>query len=413
MTSTPISSIRRTALPFLLIVTLTAASLFTPVTRVVGSSMPFKVGTVLKSVVFLYYPKAGAFEVGTGFLVEIPSKADPKRTSVVMVTARHIVDPKWAGCSWANPSALHALVNVKVQVRRDEEFRGRTPARLGRSGQAHLVCESEPAHRCGCASANGSTGRATPPKRRPLPARFGFRYGAETANYNVGIGDQIVTAGLVPALLDTQRNYPAFKFGRISNIPEEPINMVCTKGDKSEPRDVWLLAGNYVGGNNGSPVFLLPTPPAAHRVMLIGIIAGAIPEVDLGQMVPSESVFAIIAAHYPNANLYRGEAPPAPSRNRPAAANDVAVRSRHPKKEPLQRPGRSAAHFFFPSEDRTNSLTRASGRCARPRRSSAERRADTTRAESRARCRPRPAHRQRPSDCSRSSRLRPQTTKPK
>ncbi|MGA8037795.1 MAG: hypothetical protein WA823_14450 [Candidatus Acidiferrales bacterium] len=307
MTSTPISSIRRTALPFLLIVTLTAASLFTPVTRVVGSSMPFKVGTVLKSVVFLYYPKAGAFEVGTGFLVEIPSKADPKRTSVVMVTARHIVDPKWAGCSWANPSALHALVNVKnykygVTKNSVDELQ----LDLGEAGKRTWY--ASPNQRIDAAVlplTDRQVAQLLQNDVRFLPVSD-FATGAETANYNVGIGDQIVTAGLVPALLDTQRNYPAFKFGRISNIPEEPINMVCTKGDKSEPRDVWLLAGNYVGGNSGSPVFLLPTPPAAHRVMLIGIIAGAIPEVDLGQMVPSESVFAIIAAHYPNANLYRG-----------------------------------------------------------------------------------------------------------
>jgi hypothetical protein len=30
--------------------------------------------------------------------------------------------------------------------------------------------------------------------------------------------------------------------------------------------------------------------------------------VDLGQMVPSEYVFDILRAHYPNANLFRGRA---------------------------------------------------------------------------------------------------------
>jgi hypothetical protein len=40
--------------------------------------------------------------------------------------------------------------------------------------------------------------------------------------------------------------------------------------------------------------------------MLIGILAGSIPNVDLGQMVPSDYVFDVIQAHYPGANLYRG-----------------------------------------------------------------------------------------------------------
>jgi hypothetical protein len=87
--------------------------LVVPAVRVRGSSMPFNVGIVKKSVVFLYYPKHGTFEVGTGFLVEIPSKADPKRSYVAISTARHIVDPQWAGCSWANPQQIYAQVNVK------------------------------------------------------------------------------------------------------------------------------------------------------------------------------------------------------------------------------------------------------------------------------------------------------------
>jgi hypothetical protein len=40
--------------------------------------------------------------------------------------------------------------------------------------------------------------------------------------------------------------------------------------------------------------------------MLIGILAGSIPNVDLGQMVPSDYVFDVIQAHYSGANLYRG-----------------------------------------------------------------------------------------------------------
>src|SRR5271156_7088442 len=90
------------------------ATLVIPIARVCGSSMPFNVGIVKKSIVFLYYPRVKDLEVGTGFLVEIPSKDnDPEHSSVVIVTARHIVDPQWEGCSWANPHLIHAQVNVK------------------------------------------------------------------------------------------------------------------------------------------------------------------------------------------------------------------------------------------------------------------------------------------------------------
>jgi len=290
------------------VVVLLAAVLVAPVLRLRGSSMPFNVGIVKKSIVFHYYPKGKDFEVGTGFLVDIPSQEDPKRSFVAIVTARHIVDPQWEGCSWTNPQEIYARVNVKnFKVGQKEDGTDDVP--LGLVNEGKNVWWASPNDRVDVAVIPVSSTHVEQLLRndvRLIPVAD-FATKAETANYKIGIGDQIVTAGLVPALLDAQRNYPAFKFGRISNIPEEAINMKCTQADKALPRDVWLLAGNFVGGNSGSPVYLLPPVPSlAHRVMLIGIIAGAIPDVDLGQMVPSEYVFDVIQAHYPTANLYRG-----------------------------------------------------------------------------------------------------------
>ena len=44
---------------------------------------------------------------------------------------------------------------------------------------------------------------------------------------SVGIGEDIVSAGLVPGLSGKKRNYPFFKFGRVSNIPDEPGVIPC------------------------------------------------------------------------------------------------------------------------------------------------------------------------------------------
>jgi hypothetical protein len=300
--------VKRFAAVFVVVVL--GVALVAPAVRVRGSSMPFNVGIVKKSIVFLYYPRGKDFEVGTGFLVDIPSKEDPKRSFVAIVTARHIVDPKWEGCSWANPQEIYARVNAK-NFKAGQEEDGTDVVPLGLVNAGKNVWYASPNDRVDVAVIPVSSTHVEELMRSDV--RFisvaDFATKGETENYKVGIGDQIVTAGLVPALLDTQRNYPAFKFGRISNIPEEPINMKCTQAEagKALPRDVWLLAGNFVGGNSGSPVYLLPPVPSAlHRVMLIGIIAGAIPDVDLGTMVPSEYVFDVIQAHYPTANLYRG-----------------------------------------------------------------------------------------------------------
>lgn len=301
------------ALPFAPILALSAAVIYAPPARVAGSSMPFNVGTVLKSVIFLFYPTNTGLEVGTGFLVQIPSKTAGEAPSVAIVTARHIVDPAWAGCNRANPSTIFARINTKdfkPGITKEDDAVDVVELNIGAAADKHWY--AHPNDRVDVAVIPVSEQHVLQFERndvRFLPVAD-FATAAETANYKVGIGDEIVTAGLVPALLATERNYPAFKFGRISNIPQEPINMMCEKGDKPLPRDVWLLAGNFVGGNSGSPVYLLPPQPSAeHRVMLIGVIAGAIPDVDLGQMVPSEFVFDVLKAHYPNANLYRGHAP--------------------------------------------------------------------------------------------------------
>jgi len=70
---------------------------------------------VKKSIVFLLYSRSDSqkTEVGTGFLLAVPVKNDPTRRHSVIITARHIVDPEWAGCSWKNPDALTVRVNTK------------------------------------------------------------------------------------------------------------------------------------------------------------------------------------------------------------------------------------------------------------------------------------------------------------
>lgn len=49
----------------------------------------------------------------------------------------------------------------------------------------------------------------------------------ELTKFAVGTGDGILSAGPVPALLDVKRNYPAFKFGKISNVLSEPVKARC------------------------------------------------------------------------------------------------------------------------------------------------------------------------------------------
>ena len=66
------------------------------------------VEAVKKLVVFLYGADTSenldaTKSLGTGFLVEVPLLSHPERSYILLVTARHIVDPQWAHCSSVNP----------------------------------------------------------------------------------------------------------------------------------------------------------------------------------------------------------------------------------------------------------------------------------------------------------------------
>jgi hypothetical protein len=147
----------------------------------------------------------------------------------------------------------------------------------------------------------------------------------EIQKYHIGIGANLISAGLVPGIWNDKRNYPAFKFGKISNILDEPVKMRCEAGDPEKDRLSWLVAGNFVPGNSGSPIFLQPLDFSlgapfqfsGPRNMIIGVLSGSIDGADLGEMVPIEYVFEILK-QFLDADLYRGEEkdkPHAPSVN--------------------------------------------------------------------------------------------------
>src|SRR5712691_6166648 len=223
-----------------------------------AASLPINTEVVQKSVVFLYYPRdnQGNSEAGTGFFVEIPLKNDPGHGHWAIVTARHLVDPQWAGCSWPNPQAITLRVNTT------DYKSGKTQIGVWQKTIRLVASETWFAH------TDDRIDIAVIPIQNPdelrtgndvLPLRLSdFATQQEIEKFKIGIGDGIISAGLVPELFNVKRNYPAFKFGKISNVLDEPMKMRCEHTPSSPPKDrtSWIIAGNFVGGNSGSPVFL-------------------------------------------------------------------------------------------------------------------------------------------------------------
>jgi hypothetical protein len=269
------------------------------------SLIPINTDTVKRSVIFLFATDK-VHEVGTGFLVEIPSLADPTKSYIVLITARHMVDPIWAHAGAANPAMLYARLNKKTFDPQHNE-----------SGvdfvEIPLVINGNPTwHR----SDKDTIDVAVVPidSHKFLESDIAtikiYEFGTPDELKAVGIGDEIISAGLVPHLSGQKRNYPFFKFGRVSNIPEEDTLVPCADGS-TRPVTLWYVAATLVGGNSGSPIIALPPGNVVmhfgnSRPFLLGLQSMSLAGGEIAGMTPAQYIFEVLdSLHLKDANAKR------------------------------------------------------------------------------------------------------------
>lgn len=302
---------------------------------------------IKKTVVFLYASKPdpdpshpGEFvadetkPMGTGFLVvimvPIAGRPDNPASSLILVTARHMVDPAWVSCT----DELKPLPDRRIYVRankknydpkKDDTGVGYIPVDLVKNGVRHYFVSDD--DQIDGTTVGLDTGWSEMQKTYDFVPMQVAIFASDEEIGKLKIGDSIASAGLVPFSSDNKiyplsgekRNYPFFKFGEISNIPDEPVKIGCRLFH------VWFIAANLIAGNSGSPIFYSPEPitadpKAIRRGIVIGIQSNSITSnssqmgqnvlepADLSGMTPIEYVFSIIKAHtVPGSDLYRGD----------------------------------------------------------------------------------------------------------
>jgi hypothetical protein len=248
---------------------------------------------VQKSVIFLYASN-GSGEVdktrplGTGFIVELPVKNDTGKARRVIVTARHIVDPEWAKCGATNPGEIFARSNKDAAHGGGVDF---FSVPLNRTDQSWLHSD------------NNEVDIAVVPMDHIDISRFDlasiktFEFPTDEETKMFDIGDQIVSAGLLPDLPGVTRNYPIFKFGRISSIPDEPIETQCNARSPKVFLNLWLVAVTLVSGNSGAPFFFVPNVanPNGPRAVLLGVQSISFFGAGIAGMTPIKYVSEILA----------------------------------------------------------------------------------------------------------------------
>jgi hypothetical protein len=250
---------------------------------------------VEKSVVFLYtaddtgHPLA---PLGTGFIVEIPLKDHPEKAYKLLVTARHMVDPQWAGCP--NPNAPRIL--IRVNKKNFDPAKDQTGIEyLDTAGEVaankEWIVSEDPQVDAAILLLQGST----VDKYDVLGVKISdFPTPDELKGLKAGA--DIVSAGLLPGASGTKRNYPIFKFGNISSIPDEPADVSLCQVQGAQPRflKLWFVAANLVPGNSGSPIYFAPAMFSGQRGLLLGIQSSSIVAFDVAGMTPVEYVYELL-----------------------------------------------------------------------------------------------------------------------
>lgn len=291
--------LRRSALTLVLCV------LLSDVGQAVTSIDP---GFINKTVVFFFEagPSGSLLsnkQVATGFLVMVPGKnVQPKYP--LLITARHVVDPVWAGCATVNPSRLFLRVNkMHYDPHVDQTGLSYLPVDLVQSGTATWQKSDDDSVDVAVLKA------PTELTSGDYDVRFlNFRnFGTPEEVAKLGVGSQTASTGLVPGVEGQKRNNPIFHFGKIASIPDEAVPFRCGRSSESRPFRVWWIATTLVPGTSGSPIFFDPLfPPGADisagepRAMLIGLQSLSVPSGDLAGMTPAAYIMDVVTHSVPS-----------------------------------------------------------------------------------------------------------------
>jgi hypothetical protein len=287
------------------------------------ASVVSDVDIIKESAVFIYLADPnGAVDtshpLGTGFLVSIPLK-ESQPGYLILLTARHILKPSWAGCSNEDPARVYLRLNTKTydptSSQKGIDF---VPVDLeGNNVGPGVVVSSDDQVDAAIVLLNLNHFSAEQYEIAYVPVAD-FATDGELGK--LGTGDAVVSAGLFSGSLGERRNYPMFKFGAISIVTGEPFFTGCSPGSAHTAEKVWFLSINLPRGSSGSAVFYVPPRTevgverdALNRAILIGVQSSSFDGADIAAMTPIEPVFRIIESmNLPHADLYRGSAKPAP-----------------------------------------------------------------------------------------------------
>ena len=282
---------------FAVFVFLLAIFVFAPPTK---ATLNINTDVVKKSVVFIYAgDNVGNADpnrpMGTGFFVIVPLLSDPSKGYLLLVTARHVVDPAWAHCPDSQPQTIYLRLNTKNYDPQGD-----------RAGFAYIRAPIMQDGKPRWVSSDDSTDVAVFLLDAKVFEPYDFDaipisdFATEQEATQRRPTDQVISAGLLLGYSGVRRNYPVLQFGHISTQPDEQIAASCVKDGGTTPMKLWLLSISLMPGSSGSPIFYVPeganNVSFAGRTTLIGLQSISYIGFDVSGVTPVQNIFETITA---------------------------------------------------------------------------------------------------------------------
>jgi hypothetical protein len=211
-----------------------------------------------KTVVFIYKDAAGtqAQAQGTGFMIAIPTTADPNRQWAYLVTAQHVVH--------TNSDDLNSPLFSELWVRVNTKSGGSAMYKLDiiPSGPKQtLFFHSDPSVDIAVLTIGATDADKLDIKTMPEQMLTGAD---DFKKFNIGVGTDMFFTGMFTPFLGEKRSYPIVRFGKLAMIPDEKIPFT------GKPAEGYLMEAFSFGGNSGSPVFFYPSSDNTPGQMNLG-----------------------------------------------------------------------------------------------------------------------------------------------
>lgn len=231
----------------------------------------------------------------TAFILRIPSRKAPEKFLRFLITSRHVLQPSWMGC----PDTPPKNDPHEIFVRFNKPQGGTSLEELALYDDRGRPLALYPPDPSVDLAALLLSRTKVPQIDTYVFFDLPFKNLAtdeEVARLTTGI--PLMTAGLLPDFPGSQRNYPIFRSGTLSNTPDEPISVACSDRINERNVHVWLIDATLPPGASGAPVFTIEDRGAGHHRIpaLVGIQSLSWQGQGVAAMTPVTDLVALMSS---------------------------------------------------------------------------------------------------------------------